>query len=281
MKHHPFFHYCARQFLHHQTRNWEKKFRMQDEMIFIFHSSSSSSPSSFSSIPTQRVNAKRNSLKFTIPFLSQSISSAKIKWVKQVQPLIHWCSNQIQMERAKGQWVLPNLLIAIRPEERSPDVVSFIADTISLLLTYPSLFLSKNTNASTNDSNVCSNFGIPNWDFCWSQGIQKEKHREKEWRNKQLENKTFGYRKYSIGIILEKIDKAEKYNEFIELHSHSCTNITSIKEIIDFLLCKQNLQPVKAFFKLPTINYPIQILIYKEAITSKYHHQDHHYIVGY
>lgn len=41
---------------------------------------SSSSSSSTSSIPTQRVKAKRNSLKVTIPFLSQSISSATTKW---------------------------------------------------------------------------------------------------------------------------------------------------------------------------------------------------------
>ncbi|KAL3851079.1 hypothetical protein ACJIZ3_012961 [Penstemon smallii] len=40
-------------------------------------SSSASSSSSISSIPTHRVKAKRNSLKLTIPFLSQSISSAK------------------------------------------------------------------------------------------------------------------------------------------------------------------------------------------------------------
>lgn len=60
----------------------------------------------------------------------------------------------------------PNLFMAIRPEERSPVVVSFIAWTISSLLTYPSLILSKKTNASTKVSKVAPRFSSPIFIFC-------------------------------------------------------------------------------------------------------------------
>ena len=46
----------------------------------------------------------------------------------------------------------------------------------------------------------------------------------------------FGYGLKGSRILLEKIDKAEKYNELIELHSHILIDITCLKKIVDFLL---------------------------------------------
>lgn len=65
-------------------------------------------------------------------------------------------------------------------------------------------------------------------------------------------------------VIFEKIDKAEKYNELIELHTHILVNIACLKEIFDFLFCKLNFQLKETFFQLFMIYWAIWILVYRE-----------------
>lgn len=72
------------------------------------------------------------------------------------------------------------------------------------------------------------------------------------------------------GIVFEKIDKAEKYNELIELHTHILINITCLKEIIDFLLCKGNFQLIETLFQLRMIDCTIWILVCNQKKTHTY-----------
>jgi hypothetical protein len=73
-----------------------------------------------------------------------------------------------------------------------------------------------------------------------------------------------GYSLRDSRIILEKIDKTEKYNELIELHAHVLINITCLKEIVYFFVCKRSLQLMETFPELFLINGPIGIFICKE-----------------
>lgn len=65
-------------------------------------------------------------------------------------------------------------------------------------------------------------------------------------------------------ILFEKIDKAEKNNELIELHSHILIDITCLKKIIDFLLWKRNLQFMETSSQFFMIYCTIWILVYEE-----------------
>ena len=81
----------------------------------------------------------------------------------------------------------------------------------------------------------------------------------------------FGYGLKGSRILLEKIDKAEKYNELIELHSHILIDITCLKKIVDFLLWKRNLQFKETSFQFFMIYCTIWILIYEEK-TMNFNH---------
>lgn len=72
-------------------------------------------------------------------------------------------------------------------------------------------------------------------------------------KRKYIEKIFSGYSMKGNGIVFEKIDKAEKYNELSELHTHILINITCLKEIIDFLLCKGNFQLIETLFQLRMI----------------------------
>ena len=76
--------------------------------------------------------------------------------------------------------------------------------------------------------------------------------------------KISGYSMNGSRIIFEKIDKTEKYNELIELHTLILINITCLKEIFDFLFCKWNFQLKETFFQLLMIYCTIWILVYKK-----------------
>lgn len=50
-------------------------------------------------------------------------------------------------------------------------------------------------------------------------------------------------------IILQKIDKAKKNNEFVEAYAHIIIQITRLENLIDFFICELHLQLLKAVFQ--------------------------------
>lgn len=72
-------------------------------------------------------------------------------------------------------------------------------------------------------------------------------------------------------IFLQKVDEAQKNNEFTEFHTHVFIYITCLKEIIDFLISEIDLQLVKAMFQLLQIYCTISILIYYHKWQYFYH----------
>lgn len=59
--------------------------------------------------------------------------------------------------------------------------------------------------------------------------------------DKIIEERYYGYSMKGRRILLQKIDKAQKHNELIELHSHMIIDITSLKQIINLFLSTINL----------------------------------------
>lgn len=73
----------------------------------------------------------------------------------------------------------------------------------------------------------------------------------------------YGYILLGSRIFLEKIDEAEKNDEFVEFDPLHFVYITRLKQIINILVTKTDLQLLKAVLQLFPIYQTISILIYK------------------
>lgn len=115
--------------------------------------------------PTHLIRAKRNSLKLTCPFRSQSISSAHLKNQKNLTACTYSKKFILfQDSSSKVTFLLKRVLVMCVGDLSNWDSL-FIALTMSFLFNFPSPFLSKNINASIIASNVDLSCGEPSSNF--------------------------------------------------------------------------------------------------------------------